>query len=59
MKTITIGDLHGKDYWKNIDIEKYDKVIFLGDYVDSFNESNDGIYNNLKEVIELKITLIK
>lgn len=54
MKTITIGDLHGKDYWKNIDIEKYDKVIFLGDYVDSFNESNDGIYNNLKEVIELK-----
>lgn len=35
MRTITISDLHGKDVWQNIDPEKYDKIIFLGDYVDA------------------------
>lgn len=36
MKHIVIGDLHGKDIWQTIDFTQYEKVVFLGDYVDSF-----------------------
>lgn len=54
MKTISIGDLHGLNLWKEIDPEKYDKIIFIGDYVDSFKVSDDDILNNLKDIIEFK-----
>ena len=36
MKIISIGDLHGKDVWKQIDPANYDKIIFVGDYTDDF-----------------------
>lgn len=36
MKTLVIGDLHGRTQWKFITAnEDYDKVVFLGDYFDS------------------------
>lgn len=35
MKIVTISDLHGKDVWQQINPENYDKMIFLGDYVDA------------------------
>lgn len=35
MKIITIPDLHGKDVWQQINPKIYDKIIFLGDYVDA------------------------
>lgn len=35
LKIITIPDLHGKDVWQQIDPKIYDKIIFLGDYVDA------------------------
>lgn len=54
MKTITIGDLHGKDCWKEINPANYDRVIFIGDYVDSPSIGDKVIIKNLKEVIELK-----
>lgn len=54
MKIIAIGDLHGKDYWKQINLENYDKVVFMGDYTDSFTISDEVILNNLKEIIHLK-----
>jgi len=55
MKTITIGDIHGSPYWKAIDIDKYDKVIFMGDYVDDFPPRTDkDIIDNLQEIIHLK-----
>ncbi len=56
MKHIIIGDLHGKDCWKEININNYDKVIFLGDYVDHWTLPDADIYRTLNEVIELKIT---
>ena len=28
MKTISIGDIHGKNVWKQVDPNKYDKIIF-------------------------------
>ena len=40
MKTLLIADLHGLDIWKNIVAkEQPDKIIFLGDYWDSFDLS--------------------
>lgn len=54
MKILVVGDLHGKDCWKGINCKNYDKVIFLGDYVDSYTLSDEVILNNIKEIIELK-----
>lgn len=57
MKHIIIGDLHGKDVWKEIDYEKHDKVVFLGDYVDSFTLPDLVIDQNLQDIIALKKSL--
>ena len=54
MKTITIGDLHGRDTWKSINPDDYDKIIFIGDYLDSFDILPVIILHNLKEIIEFK-----
>jgi hypothetical protein len=55
VKLITIGDIHGRTYWKEIDPEKYDRIIFVGDYVDQFPPMTDvEIETNLLEIIELK-----
>lgn len=57
MKIIAIGDIHGRDAWKRIDVDAFDKVVFIGDYVDSRHISEEDIINNFKEIIELKKTL--
>ncbi len=54
MKILTIGDLHGSDKWKDIVPELYDKVIFLGDYLDSFTHTDEQIVKNFTEVIAYK-----
>lgn len=59
IKTITVGDLHGLTTWKSIVPEDYDKIIFIGDYVDSFYHSDKEIENNLLDVIEFKKTYPK
>lgn len=44
LKTITISDLHGKDCWKEINPDKYDKIIFIGDYMDcAYRDINDVV----------------
>ena len=56
MKVLCIGDVHGRNYWKNW-VEEHkdaDLVIFLGDYVDSFDISNVEILHNLKEIIKFE-----
>ena len=64
-KTITIGDLHGLNTWKECAdlkilaefpnlITDYDKYIFIGDYVDSFTHTDKEIIENLLEIIQLK-----
>ena len=49
-KTIIIGDVHGRDQWKQIVAQEKDAdtVIFLGDYFDSFNISAVEQMHNLK-----------
>lgn len=54
MKLIAIGDIHGRRNWKTINPNQYDKIVFIGDYCDSFYFSDDEVLKNLKEIIELK-----
>lgn len=54
MKIITIGDLHGSPIWKTIQPEEWDHMVFIGDYVDSADYSEEEIIRNLNEIIELK-----
>jgi len=67
MKFISIGDIHGSNRWKlllfgtttptkeviNITMQKYDKVVFVGDYVDSY-DTDEPIVENLLEIIKFK-----
>ena len=54
---LAIGDLHGKSCWQSIHFDQYDKIIFLGDYVDGFDHSDREILDNLQAVVDLKISL--
>jgi len=55
MKTIFIGDIHGRDIWKDIvSQEKPDRVVFIGDYFDSFDIKGPVQIQNFKEIIEFK-----
>jgi hypothetical protein len=56
MKTIIIGDIHGLNTWKNIVQQEQVpcRIIFMGDYFDSFNILGiDQIYN-FNEIINFK-----
>ncbi len=57
MKTILIGDIHGRDTWKGI-LEKeslnLSRVIFIGDYFDSFNIKGLDQIHNFNEIIRFK-----
>lgn len=55
MKTVFIGDIHGRSDWKLIvHLEQPDRVVFVGDYFDSFNISGAEQIHNFKEIIEYK-----
>ena len=54
MNILTISDLHGRTVWKEADMDRYDQVIFLGDYTDSHVVDDETIYTNLQQIIELK-----
>ena len=56
MKTLILGDIHGRTCWKDIiDREKPDLTIFLGDYVTTHEDINSHIQlNNCNEILEYK-----
>lgn len=56
MKTVVIGDIHGRDCWKQIIIdEQPNRVIFIGDYFDSYDDYTAAEQmHNFKEIIEYK-----
>lgn len=56
MKILVLGDIHGRTIWKQIvEKENPDKVIFLGDYVDTHEEiSQKQQLENLKELLKYK-----
>ena len=56
MKTVILGDTHGRDYWKSIVAnENPDRVIFIGDYFDSYDNytAAEQMYN-FQEIIDWK-----
>jgi hypothetical protein len=57
MKTIVLGDTHGRSFWKQITAnENFDRIIFIGDYFDSFTIKTDAQINNFLDIIEYKKT---
>jgi hypothetical protein len=55
MKTIVLGDTHGRSTWKlAIHQDQPDRVIFIGDYFDSFEISGVEQIDNFKEIIHYK-----
>lgn len=53
MKTIIISDIHNRFYWieealSSHLLRPYDRVIFLGDYFDDFNDTPDVALNSAK-----------
>lgn len=58
MRIAVIGDIHGLETWRNV-LDRcgdYDKVIFIGDYVDSYTMPNEIQHFNLREIIDFKNT---
>lgn len=59
-RILIIPDVHGRIFWKepvNKYIDSVDKVVFLGDYLDPYNDEDglaDDIFENLLEIVELK-----
>ena len=55
MKTIFLGDTHGRSLWKDIIAkETPDRVVFIGDYFDSFDIKSTEQMFNFKEIIAFK-----
>ena len=59
-KIYVVGDIHAKPHIVDkiqefLDINDYDKVIFLGDYVDDWGASTEKSYNTLKKLVDMKL----
>lgn len=55
MKTIIVGDIHGRSIWKLIyEMEKPDRLIFIGDYFDSFDIKGADQLSNFQDIIAFK-----
>jgi hypothetical protein len=55
MKTLVLGDTHGRSNWKlAIHQEQPDRIIFIGDYFDSFEIPGINQIHNFKEIIHYK-----
>ncbi len=54
MKTLVLGDIHGRTIWKDIiEKENPDKVIFLGDYVSSHDDiTEEDQFKNLLDILD-------
>ena len=58
MKLVAIGDIHGRDIWKQIIAQEQDAdmFVFVGDYFDSFTVKGLDQINNFLDIIEFKKT---
>lgn len=45
------------EFWEEMPYIKYDKIVFVGDYVDSYNLDNVTILHNLKDILFFKKAL--
>ena len=52
-----LGDTHGRAFWKLATLDgNFDRVIFIGDYFDSFDINTDTQIHNFLDIIEYKKT---
>ena len=61
MKLVAIGDIHGRDIWKQIIAKEHDdtdEFVFVGDYFDSFTVKGPDQINNFLDIIEFRNTSI-
>lgn len=57
MKTLILGDTHGRSFWKlAVNMEMPDRVVFVGDYFDSYNINTEYQVNNFLDILEYKKT---
>jgi DNA repair exonuclease SbcCD nuclease subunit len=56
MKLVAIGDIHGRNIWKQIVVKEHDadEFVFVGDYFDSFTVKGPDQINNFLDIIEFK-----
>lgn len=56
MKTVVLGDIHGRSNWKLAvyQEEPFDRLVFIGDYFDSFQINTVDQINNFLDIIEYK-----
>lgn len=56
MKTIIVGDIHGRSIWKKISENTYDKFVFIGDYFDTHGNSYSANrqIQNFKDILAFK-----
>lgn len=54
MKILSVGDLHGKPVWEDIDADKYDLVYFVGDIYDEFDHirTMDEVHDNALALVQ-------
>ena len=57
MKIAAIPDPHGSHHWEATaaDIDMYDKIVFLGDYFDNWENQWPDQMNNFKSIIAFKL----
>jgi len=61
MKLVAIGDIHGRDIWKQIVAKEHDttdEFVFVGDYFDSFTVKGLDQINNFLDIIDFRNTSI-
>lgn len=55
MKTIVVGDIHGRTCWKQIANQEFDKFIFVGDYLDTHeNITGEEQLVNFEDILQFK-----
>ena len=54
MVTLFIGDVHGRDLWKQAIESEHDRVVFVGDYFDSYDIPFSIQQYNFNEIIQFK-----
>ena len=54
MKICVIPDIHQSTHWKKVNVDSVDKVIFLGDYFDCWENKWPDQIDNFKAIIQLK-----
>ena len=56
MKILIIPDVHGRDFWRKPCKDEWDKIVFLGDYVDPYpgEAEQSEVMGELIDIVEFK-----